>query len=149
VPVTTTHFPGTYVSKTLIELSAYETDSSVASTELLSSTTIELPLTFGHLSGTYLRRGPDGNRLAILSSTWGGRGEVYNPYTYQPYYQYEKKVDIALVNVDDPSNVEPLEGISFDGQVVSSRRIDNMLYVVSRYTPGLCRWHKRATIGSR
>lgn len=51
--------------------------------------------------------------------SWGGSSAVY------------------LVNVADPANPAQAKKISFDGTVISTRRIGETLYVVSRFTPNL------------
>ncbi len=76
------------------------------------------------------------NKLAVLS----------NVYNFTPYYSplsfaseifipREQKFNVSLLNVSDPTT--PLAEVSYtiDGSLLSSRRIDNTLYVISSYVP--------------
>jgi uncharacterized secreted protein with C-terminal beta-propeller domain len=45
--------------------------------------------------------------------------------------------EVGLFNVSSPENPELITRITLDGQLIASRRIDNMLYLVTRFTPGL------------
>ncbi len=45
--------------------------------------------------------------------------------------------EVGLFNVSSPENPELITRITLDGQLIASRRIENMLYLVTRFTPGL------------
>jgi hypothetical protein len=47
----------------------------------------------------------------------------------------EGKTDVYLLDVSNPAAIAPQVQLEIDGYLVQSRRIDNTLYLVTRYTP--------------
>ncbi|MDA1369375.1 MAG: beta-propeller domain-containing protein [Proteobacteria bacterium] len=45
------------------------------------------------------------------------------------------KIELEFLNAADPANLSIEERVTIDGELISSRRIGNTLYLVSRYTP--------------
>ncbi|MDH5542767.1 MAG: beta-propeller domain-containing protein [Nitrospinota bacterium] len=58
-------------------------------------------------------------------------------YWFNPWYGVNSTTSIDLVDVSDPASPANLKNISIDGQVISSRRIGETLYLVTRFTPSI------------
>jgi len=128
-------------AKPEITLTAYAIDKDNATTDVVG--TLEIPYEDAILdvSGTYLRQNDSGKLLAVVGNA---RDQHSYGWTYYyggnyPYYQVSKNVSITIANIDDPAAMTEVEKLRFDGELVSSRRIDNMLYVAMRYSPNLAR----------
>lgn len=65
--------------------------------------------------------GSRGGNVWLWRSIWGG--------------WQDSKTEINFLNVSNPSNVTNIEKLTFDGALVSSRIVDDTLYLVTRYTP--------------
>lgn len=85
------------------------------------------------IMGMYLNNENEANKqLAVLSSQY--------QWEYDTWYDFglwggQSTFQIDLVNVSDPVHSSKTWSVSIDGTYVDSRRIDNKLYVVSRYYP--------------
>ena len=131
----------TITARTTVHITAHTTDSVTASTEIAGSFSLAYDSTQMNLSGAYLRQTEEGNTLAVVGETSNAYSYGwYSSYNgYYPYYQTSNKVSIVLTNTDDPSAMSEIERLSFDGSLLSSRRIGNMLYVASRYSANMSR----------
>ncbi len=71
--------------------------------------------------------------LAVTATTSG------SPYAYwfSPWYWGASSTGVYLVNVADPANPTSTKKITFDGNIISSRRIGETIYVVSRFMPSI------------
>ncbi len=83
-------------------------------------------------SGMYLY--PEGNKLAVVSTLgnfdhWG--------FWHEPYGWSGRSSNISLVDVSSPASPEEQSSIDLDGEVISSRRIGQTLYVATRFSPKL------------
>ncbi|WP_018016233.1 beta-propeller domain-containing protein [Teredinibacter turnerae] len=127
-----------------VSLASYSADKTNGVVTPLGN--LSIPFSSGQYSygytpaGSYLWQTTSEKTLAII-----GEDVEPTPYTYSynyggyPYYQYASKVSIFLADVTDPTAMDATDKISFDGHLVSSRRIDNTLFVVSRYSPSMKR----------
>ncbi|MCP4692252.1 MAG: hypothetical protein GY859_29680, partial [Desulfobacterales bacterium] len=88
------------------------------------------------VKGLYLLtdRGEDKPDLLV---TIGGQAQNYWEYWCNPWYWTNGTTEVGLYNVSDPLDAEAVSLITLDGQLISSRRIGDVLYVVTRFTPGL------------
>ncbi|MCP4690221.1 MAG: hypothetical protein GY859_19365, partial [Desulfobacterales bacterium] len=88
------------------------------------------------VEGLYLLtdRGEDKPDLLV---TIGGQAQNYRGYWCDPWFWMSGVTEVGLYNAADPLHVEAVVLITLDGQLISSRRIGDVLYVVTRYTPGL------------
>lgn len=82
-----------------------------------------------NIDGIYLNN----ERLAVLSS------EVHY-YTFDslvvaPWVTADQKISLDLYNTSDVTQPALLSNIQFDGALLSSRRIDNQLFIVTSYVP--------------
>lgn len=53
------------------------------------------------------------------------------------FFPIEQKFNLSLVDVEDPTSPNVYHSYTIDGAILSSRRINNMIYIVSSYTPYL------------
>ncbi len=47
------------------------------------------------------------------------------------------KTELNFLNIANPASLSTIEKLTIDGALVSSRRVDDTLYLVTRYTPGV------------
>lgn len=90
---------------------------------------IELDIENHNINGLYLHQ----DRLAIISNDF----LVYalRDIAIQPWYENPARIGISIVDVTTPAETAQLIDIEIDGMLLSSRRIENQLYVVSTFTP--------------
>src|SRR3990170_2283817 len=70
--------------------------------------------------------------LAVIGT--GSSGTPMDSW-FEPWYWRNGKTSLELFNVSDPVHPSGVISLSFDGYLISSRRIGETLYIVSRYTP--------------
>jgi uncharacterized secreted protein with C-terminal beta-propeller domain len=70
-----------------------------------------------------------------LLITVGGRtpGLVW----FDVWYWANTVTELEFFDISKPESPETIEALRLDGQLVSSRRVDDVLYLVTRYTPGI------------
>lgn len=96
-------------------------------------TDLQLDLDGGSADGMYLFK-KDGQRNLIVTST------SYNDYLYNWDYSYgfnNARSLISKLDVTNPTQAKVAQSVKIDGQIISSRRIDDKLFVASRYYPSL------------
>ncbi|MGS2721680.1 beta-propeller domain-containing protein [Paraglaciecola aestuariivivens] len=84
----------------------------------------------GNIEGLYLAE----NRLAVLSVNAPLYSFDILPLVPDPWQPNNQKFAIDIYDTQTPSNPLLVSQIQLDGALVSSRRINNHLYVVSSYT---------------
>ena len=72
-----------------------------------------------------------------LLVTIAGRADNIWGIWHQPWQWQNGTTEVGIYNVDNPANTTLNTFISIDGQLISSRRIQNTLYLVTRYTPSI------------
>lgn len=72
------------------------------------------------------------DRLAVV-----GNRDVAMPYWFMPWNWQNRGLDVTIVDVSDASRPAVGTRLHIDGQLVSSRRVGDMLYLVSRYVPSV------------
>lgn len=85
--------------------------------------------------GLYLT--PDTQQLVALNSN---SHNAWDNWFYPSYFQ-NQSIDVEFIDVKDPADALLETTLSFDGTLISSRRVDNTLYLVLRYYPNLSGWH--------
>ncbi|MDO6692927.1 beta-propeller domain-containing protein [Aliiglaciecola sp. 3_MG-2023] len=82
-----------------------------------------------NIMGIYLHQ----NRLVAISS----ESPIYpiNGVTIAPWEPVEQQFSIQIFNVSDPENATEANLLTFDGALLSTRRIEEQLYLVSSYVP--------------
>ncbi len=107
-----------------IKIMQRESDSSMSHEQSLT-----LPDNFQSVKGLYLNE----HKLAAIGSA--GIYGIIEPFDlWQPY---DEKVKVAVYDVSTPISPELTQFISFDGYLLSSRQIDNKMYLVSSYSPSV------------
>lgn len=102
----------------------------------------ELPLKADFAaSGLYLLAGREGIEPDLLvtvggNSTWGPMPMPFVDW-FAPWGWQATSTDVLFYDVSDPAAPRELDWLRIDGAMVSSRRIGDTLYLVSRYTPTL------------
>ncbi|PIE44176.1 MAG: hypothetical protein CSA50_01435 [Gammaproteobacteria bacterium] len=90
---------------------------------------IKLDEKYGNISGLYLHN----SQLAVL-----GNSDSFNWNTWYRYdYWSDSKTFISLMDVADPARASTIWSLEIEGSIIDSRRIDNTLYLVTRYVPNL------------
>lgn len=123
-----------------VVISAYDKNADAGTTQFISELRLAFDKQLVTTDGAYLRSTATGNRLAVVNST-SNLNPVYWGYGYgiYPYFQISNQVEVAIADIEQPSAMQELNRIRYDGELLSSRRIDNTLYIASRYSPNLDR----------
>ncbi|CAA0081514.1 Uncharacterised protein [Halioglobus japonicus] len=105
------------------------TDTDTAAAEEVSTIEFESNSYGGAL---YIAQGSNGKQLINVEndnnlSHWGMFG--------LDYHWREKVTQVRGWDVDDPAHPEQTWSLQIDGSLLTSRVIDNVLYLVTRYTP--------------
>lgn len=78
------------------------------------------------------------NTLAVISNVYNFTPySITNSFASDLFFPVEQKFNLSLVNVEDPTSPNVSNSYTIDGAILSSRRIDNIIYIVSSYTPYL------------
>ena len=112
-------------------LVTYELDAEAATASELSS--LELATT-QTVDGLYLVQ--DRAQGSDLLVTVGGRNS-YNSRWLDVWYWASNETHLEFLDASDPAALVSLETLSIEGQLIASRRIGDLLYLVTRYTPYL------------
>ncbi|NOR51487.1 MAG: hypothetical protein GQ470_02605 [Gammaproteobacteria bacterium] len=80
------------------------------------------------LQGIYLL---ENQRIVLL---YGGGGGYWSNW-WNPWYWQQSSTVVEILDLSDLDNPQREARIELDGHLVASRRIDNQLYLVDRYTP--------------
>lgn len=76
--------------------------------------------------------------LAVISQVYN-----FSPYSITTriasdlFFPVEQKFNLSLVDVEDPATPNVSTSLTIDGAILSSRRINNIIYIVSSFTPYL------------
>ncbi|PID73423.1 MAG: hypothetical protein CSB33_04140 [Desulfobacterales bacterium] len=95
------------------------------------------------ISGMYLLTDRDDGEHDLLVTVGGGGMDIRGMW-YCPSCWTDASVEIALFDVENPESAERLDRIEIEGSLISSRRVDEMLYLVTRYTPQPADWNPYA-----
>ena len=109
---------------------SYRIDESPAGSELMDSFEIKS----GEPGNLYLASNREEGRPDILVHISGNRGDCY-AYWADPGWWEAGKTRIEILDVNDPANMKQIDSIELDGVLISSRRIGEMLYLITRNTP--------------
>jgi len=84
------------------------------------------------------------NSLFLNNNTLVAVSDIYQDQTVYMNASYiaadsimptQAKFNVSLLNVNEPQNSTMIGSLTFDGVIVDSRRVDDTLYVISRYSP--------------
>ena len=84
-------------------------------------------------NGLYLHDKGQTQSILVTSSSLSG----YWGFWGQPYQWAGQSSTIRKINVTNPATASVVDSLKIDGQIVSSRRIGDYMYVASRYFPQL------------
>lgn len=88
------------------------------------------------VDGLYLVTGrPD--QAPDLLVTLAGRASYWPGLWFDPWYWNSGLTRLSFYNVDSPESPVALTSLELDGALISSRRIGETLYLVTRFQPGL------------
>jgi uncharacterized secreted protein with C-terminal beta-propeller domain len=88
-----------------------------------------------NISSLYLQ----GSDLAVMSNinNYSTQSAQNSTFMIEPLIATEQLFNLTILDVAEPSNSSIKASYTIDGQVIDSRRVDNIIYVVSRYTPSV------------
>ncbi|MBU0484123.1 MAG: beta-propeller domain-containing protein [Proteobacteria bacterium] len=133
IPAGISYYP--YVTSNSNRLRIMRMLSQPERTETVTEIEIGTP-TNPSVDGLYLATNrPD--QAPDLLITLGGRTSYWQDFWFEPWYWNSGRTHLEFYNVDNPATPISITSLDLDGAVISSRRIDETLYLVSRYQPGL------------
>ncbi|GAA0855312.1 beta-propeller domain-containing protein [Aliiglaciecola litoralis] len=96
---------------------------------LTEQQSIEFDSEFDNIQGLYLHD----NRLAVI----GSDSPVYtlDATGFAPWIPHEPDLTVRFYDVQSTSDIQTISSITIDGTLLSTRRIDDSLYIVSSYVP--------------
>ena len=83
------------------------------------------------IAGLYLHDNSDKKQLIALSS----EKQQYWAHWFDSYYFSNQKTDVLFIDVNDPAKASITNKLSFEGQLIDSRRNGDVLYLVLRHYP--------------
>lgn len=98
---------------------------------------ITLDPTVHNINGLYLRENDAGHGEQLIVVTSGAYGSYYwqDPWAWQG-----GQTQLYFYDVREPAVPDLAHTIAFDGYLVDSRRIEDTLYLVTRFTPTITGW---------
>lgn len=93
------------------------------------------------VNGLYLLTDRGESKPDLLITTGGNAQNMWTDW-YCCWCWTNGVAEIAIFNVDNPAKPGKISHLKLDGQLISSRRIKDKLYVVTRYTPNLPDYNK-------
>jgi beta propeller domain-containing protein len=107
----------------------FRTDAQAATVEEVAN--IEFEST-GHSGDLYLSQGSTGKQLINVDSDT----RIHNWGMFAlDYHWQELATQVNSWNVEDPANPKPEWSVRIDGSLLTSRVVDKVLYLVTRYAP--------------
>jgi len=119
-------------SSTQTVLRSYSVTEVPAATTLLN--TLELD-TLGGNHNLYMATERQ-NQLPDLIVTVGTEG-FDTSYWLDTWHWREGKTKLQFINADNPSDLQRVTSLEFDGSLVASRRVGETLYLVTRFSPSI------------
>ncbi|MBF0623125.1 MAG: beta-propeller domain-containing protein [Magnetococcales bacterium] len=86
------------------------------------------------VDGLYLATQRPDNQSDMLITVGGRNANIWSHW-FRPWYWQSGETEIGLYDASDPTAIQRDTHITIDGQLISSRRIGEKLYLVTRYTP--------------
>ncbi len=125
-------------------LRIFATDPSAPNAEVVAN--YKMGEKWGPVSEMYLVQKEEGvtSSVATLRSQWGNVRPLLEPMI-RPAIAIDaiwpgpinSTVKVELIDVTDPENPDATWKMEIDGSLVNSRKIDNTLYLITRYEPWL------------
>ncbi len=86
------------------------------------------------VDGLYLMTGRDDGRPDILVTVGGTGGQFWGFWGYPGYFM-DETTEVGIYDVSDPADPRRITRMTLEGGLVSSRRIGETLYLITRFTP--------------
>jgi len=84
-----------------------------------------------NINGLYLNN----NTLTVISTVDQYYNIAATQLVAEPYVYAQPAFNITFADVSEPENTQVTNTYTFDGNIVNSRRVGDVLYIVSRYQP--------------
>jgi len=84
-----------------------------------------------NINGLYL----NSDILTVISTVEQNYNIATTQLIAEPTSYSQPAFNITFVNVSEPENTQVINSYNFDGNIVNSRRVGDVLYIVSRYQP--------------
>lgn len=94
---------------------------------------INVNQTANDIAGIYLNQ----NKLAVLSNSYHYGIANNNTFAYDSFFPVEQKFHLSLVSVEDITKPIVNDSLTIDGALIDSRRIGNILYLISSYSASI------------
>jgi len=113
-------------------ISVHQIQANPAASHLLTEIKVDEANT--SIKGLYLTTDLDGNGEQLIATGSTGQGWVswYSPWSWQ-----STQTKLWFYDVSDATAPQQLHNISIDGYLLSSRRVEDTLYLVTRFTPSI------------
>jgi hypothetical protein len=108
----------------------HKTDAANATASEVAQ--LSLPSDSFSIDGLYVYETLTGKELLAVGQT---NAFVYWELFSSDYYWRNGRTLVQAWNVDSPEQPKPSWSLEFDGSLLASRRIDDILYLVTRYSP--------------
>jgi len=88
-----------------------------------------------HINSIYLQ----GSELAVMSdiNSYTSQTSANGNFMIEPFMATDQQFNLSILDVADPSNSTIKASYTIDGHIIDSRRVGNVIYVVSSYTPSV------------
>ena len=86
----------------------------------------------GVVKGIYLLEAP--KQVIAISGDGSFNASIWNNW-FEPTFWQKRKTELFTIDVSDPTSPQQTHKLSVDGQLISSRKIGNTLYLATRHTP--------------
>ncbi|MEM9103370.1 MAG: beta-propeller domain-containing protein [Pseudomonadota bacterium] len=114
-----------------IDIRVVNSNSPTPSVTPLATQTIEQK----RLDGIYTLKQEDRTILSVLSTSKDYKFDTSSWFSGWRFFNTSSQVNVYQVT---PEGFDPVSTqITFDGNIIESRRIDNTLYIVSRFSPSI------------
>ncbi len=97
---------------------------------------IEIPEGKGRFNSLYLAAGEENRRDLLVAIGDAGNGWGWGDWG-NPWFWQRGSVNVWGYDVSDPAQVEKAYSIDIEGYLLTSRRIGDTLYLVTRHTPSI------------
>jgi len=118
--------PNIVTQRTDATIRVLKTNSQQAEAEFITNITLE---DTGYPRGIYLH---NDQLVSINTANYYG---VFGDSFIRPYAWYQQNVDLHFLDVSNANNIIKSNRIQIEGGYVQSRRIGDMLYIVTRHSP--------------
>ncbi len=111
-----------------------ESGENPASAREVASVTLDNDM---QAEGTYLltkREGDNGDLLVVLG---GSNHNIYAADWFSPWSWRSGMTYVSFLGIDNPAEPQHQTRLAFDGHLVASRRIGEILYLVTRHYPSI------------